>query len=73
MMLQLRLGPLYEELLAVASERGMSPVAMARQMIQESIRRVGEPAREEHRPEPPAPSPSILFLAFQPQLLGRLG
>jgi hypothetical protein len=57
MMLQLRLGPLYEELLAVASERGMSSVAMARQMIQESIRRVGEPAREEHRPEPPAPSP----------------
>jgi hypothetical protein len=44
---------------------------MARQMIQDSMRRPGKPAHEERRAEPPVPS--LLFLALQPRLLGRMG
>ena len=65
-----RLGPdLHEELLAIAGERGVSMPVLAREMIRQSMQCTSEAGHEQCRAGPP----SVLFLALQPQLLGRLG
>jgi hypothetical protein len=69
--IQVRLDPaLHEELLTIAGERAMSPVALAREMIQSAVQR---PVQEQRQAGPSAASQSVLFLALQPRLLGRLG
>jgi hypothetical protein len=71
--ISLRLDPtLHEELLAIASERGVSPVAVAREMIRQSMQCTSETGHKQRRAEPPAPSQSLFIIAMAPQLFGRV-
>jgi hypothetical protein len=63
--LQLRLDPaLHEKVVAAAGQQGISPAALAREVVRQSFYKPDEPARP--------PSPPIMFLMLQPQLIGRI-
>jgi hypothetical protein len=62
--IMLRVGPVHDELMALAKERGISVSAMALDLLRSAL----------HRPAEPQPfSPSLFILAMAPQLKGRIG